>query len=83
VLLSLSRLLVWRHFHVHACWLRILCTGKMPPAPEKAICMPETVIDETAWKLLVEWEIRRFMNPRATRRNANLSESWHSVQRIG
>jgi hypothetical protein len=42
----MSCLLVWRHCHVDACWLQILFTGKMPPAPEKAICMPESVIDE-------------------------------------
>lgn len=45
-LLSASRLPVWRRCHVDACSMRILFAGKMTAATRKAICMPETMIDE-------------------------------------
>jgi hypothetical protein len=62
-LLSASRLLVWRCCHVDACSLRIVFTEKMPAVAKKAICMPETVPHDTAWKVLAEREIHRFMSP--------------------
>src|SRR5712691_7031291 len=46
VLLSASRLLIWRRYDVDACSLRILFTEKMPATAKKAICMPETVPHE-------------------------------------
>jgi len=83
-LLSASRLLIWRHCHVDACSLRILFTGKMLAATKKAICMPETVIDEYSLDIagrMGDTPIHESLGD--VSRNANLSESWHSVHRIG
>ena len=83
-LLSASRFLVWRRCRVDACSLRILVTGKMPAATEKAICMPETVIDEYGLEIagrVGDTPIHASLDD--VNRNANLSESWHSVHRVG
>ncbi len=83
-LLSASRLLVWRRCHLDACSLRILFTGKMLAATKKAICMPETVSDEYGLEIagrVGDTPIHESLGD--VRRNANLSESWHPVHRIG
>lgn len=83
-LLSASRLLVPRCCHFDACPQRILFTGKMTAVTEEAIWMPETLID----KYSLEIASRAGDTPihasfGDVNRNANLSESWHSVHRIG
>jgi hypothetical protein len=83
-LLSASRFLVWRRCHVDACPLRILFTGKMPAATERAIWMPETVIDEPSSEIVGRAGDRPIYESLGDlSRNANLSESWHSVHRVG
>src|SRR5882762_8445343 len=70
--------------HVDACSLRILFTGKMPVATKKAICMPETVSDQYSLEVTGRVEdapIHESLGD--VSRSANLSESWHSVHRIG
>src|SRR5712692_1860933 len=84
VLLSPSRQLVWHRCHADACSLRILFTGKMPAATRKAIGMPETLIDEYNLEItgrVGDTPIHASLGD--VSRNANLSESWHSVHRIG
>src|SRR6266550_993649 len=84
VLLSASRLLVRRRYDVDACPLRNLFTGKMLAATRKAICMPETAIDQCSLEVtggVGDTPIRESSGD--VNRNANLSESWHSVHRIG
>jgi hypothetical protein len=83
-LLSASRHLVWRRCHVDACSLRILFTGKMLAASGEAICMPETAIDKYSLEIAGragDTPIHESFGD--VSRNANLSESWHSVHRIG
>jgi len=83
-LLSAPRFLVWCRCHLDACSLRILFTGKMLAATKKAICMPETVSDEYGLEIagrVRDTPIHESLGD--VSRNANLSESWHSVHRIG
>src|SRR6266849_6514622 len=84
VLLSASRLLIWRRYDVDACSLRILFTGKILAATKKAIGMPWTAIDEYSLEIagrVGDTPIHESLGD--VSRNANLSESWHSVHRIG
>jgi len=83
-LLSASPHLVRRRCHVDACSLPILFTRKMLAASDKAICMPETAIDEYSLEIAGragDTPIHESVGD--VSRNANLSESWHSVHRIG
>jgi hypothetical protein len=83
-LLSASRLLVWRCWHVDACSLRVLITGKMLTATKEAICIPETVSDEYTLEIAGragDTPIHESLGD--VGRNANLSECWQSVQWIG
>jgi len=83
-LLSASRFLVWRRCHVDACSLRIPFTGKMLAASKKAICMPETVIDEYSLEIagnVGDTPIQESLGD--VSRNANLSGGWHSVYSAG
>jgi len=69
---------------LNACSLRILFTGKMPATTEKAIWMPETVIDKRSLEIAGRaGDVSIHESLGDARRNANLSESWHSVHRIG
>src|SRR6267378_1228152 len=66
------------------CSRRILFAGKMPATTEEAIWMPETVIDKYSLEIAGkagDAPIDESLGD--LRRNANLSESWHSVHRIG
>src|SRR5260370_29412267 len=83
-LLSASRLLVWRRCDVDACSLRILFTGEMTAATKKAICVPATVIDQRSLEVtgsVGDTPIHESLGD--VSRNANPSESWHSVHRTG
>jgi hypothetical protein len=56
----------------------------MLDATKKAICMPEIVIDEYSLEItgrVGDTAIHESLGE--LRRNASLSESWHSVHRIG
>ena len=56
----------------------------MPATTEEAIWMPETVIDKYSLEIAGkagDAPIDKSLGD--LRRNANLSESWHSVHRIG
>ncbi len=69
---------------LNACSLRILFTGKMPATTEKAIWMPETVIGKCSLEIAGRaGDVSIHESLGDARRNANLSESWHSVHRIG
>ncbi len=75
-LLTASHFPVWRRYHVDACSLRILFTGKMLAATRKAICMPETVIDEFSLEIAGRvGDTRIHESLGDVSRNANLSES--------
>src|SRR5258708_6673005 len=83
-LLSASRLLVWHRCHVDPCLFRIRFTGKWEPPLKKAICMPETVIEEYSLEIASSGRhtpIHESLGD--VSRNANLSESWHPVHRVG
>jgi hypothetical protein len=84
VLLSASRLLTWRRYDVDACSLRILFTGKMLAATKKAICMPESVIDEYSLEVTGRVGDTPIHEPFGDfSRSANLSECWHFVRWTG
>src|SRR6266851_61606 len=84
VLLSASRFLVWRRYDADACSLRILFTGEMTAATKKAICVPETVIDQCSLESAGRVGDTPIHEPFGDfSRNAIVSESWHSVHRIG
>jgi hypothetical protein len=56
----------------------------MPATTEKAIWMPETVIDKCSLEIAGSaGDVSIHESLGDARRNANLSESWHSVHRIG
>jgi hypothetical protein len=81
-LLSASRSWSGVRFHVDACSLRILFTGKMLAATRIAICMPETVIDGYSLEIagrVGDTPIHESLGDAS--RNANLSECWHPVYR--
>ena len=81
-LLSASRLLVWRRCHVNVCRARILFTRKMLDTAEKAICMPEPVIDDYNLEIVGrvgDKPIRESLGEGSLR--ANPSECWHFVHR--
>ena len=75
-LLSASRFLVWRLYHVDACSLRILFTEKIPAAAKKAICMPENALHEHGLEVagsVGDTPIHASLGD--VSRNTNLSES--------
>jgi hypothetical protein len=64
-LLSAFRLLAWRRCHADDCSLRILSPGKCQPTLKKQSACQKLRLTNTAWKLLAEWGIRRFMEAMA------------------
>ena len=65
-----------RRCHVDVCSLRILFARKMPDATKKAICMPETVMDEYRLEIVGRvGDTPIYESSGDFHRNANVSES--------
>jgi hypothetical protein len=83
VLLSASRLLVWRH-HVDACSLRILFAGNADRHLKKAIGVPETAGSEGSLELTGSMRDNTISGlPWGRQSMPKLSKCWHSAYQVG